>query len=68
MQKMAIEAIEEILEFKAGSVEPCVAHISEIRNSLNVNLMESLRDLYRKGVITVQLDINKQPMFQLKQQ
>lgn len=65
-QRVAYDAISEILEVKGDSVEPCVAHISEIRNSINVELMEALRELYRKGIVSVTFDKNKNPMFQIK--
>lgn len=63
IQRIAYELVKEILETKQGSTEPCLAHINEIRNSMNVELMESLRELCRKGVLRVHMDRNKQPMF-----
>lgn len=65
-QRIAYEAIAEILEVKGDTVVPCVAHISEIRNSINVELMEALRGLYRKGIVSVIMDKNKNPQFQIK--
>lgn len=65
MQRLAYDAIEEIINLKRGNVDPCVAHINEIRNSLNVELMEALRELYRKGVLEHHADINKNPMFSI---
>lgn len=66
MQRLAYETIEEILDVKRGNTEPCVAHITEIRNSMGVELMEALRGLYTKGVISVSKDLNQNPMFQIK--
>lgn len=66
LERIAYEAIAEILEVKGDTVVPCVAHISEIRNSMNVELMEALRELYRKGIVSVIMDKNKNPQFQIK--
>lgn len=66
MQRLAYEIIEEILEIKRGNTEPCVAHITEIRNSMGVELMEALRGLFAKGIISVSKDLNQNPMFQIK--
>lgn len=66
MQRLAYETIAEILEIKRGNTEPCVAHITEIRNSMSVELMEALRGLYIKGIISVGKDLNQNPMFQIK--
>lgn len=66
LERIAYEAIAEILEVKGDTVVPCVAHISEIRNSINVELMEALRELYRKGIVSVIMDKNKNPQFQIK--
>lgn len=66
MQRLAYDTVVEILDIKRGTVEPCMAHINEIRNSLNVELMEALRELYRKGVLAYHADINKNPMFSIK--
>lgn len=63
MQHLAYDTIAEILDIKRGSREPCMAHIAEIRNSINVELMEALRELYRRGLLSASKDINKQPMF-----
>lgn len=65
-RQLVLDTIEEILESKRGAVAPCMAHISEIRNSLNVELMEVLRDLCRRGVLEYHIDLNKNPMFTFK--
>lgn len=66
MQRFAYEAVEEITDAKTGVVEPCMAHIHEIRDTLNKGLTEALRELYRKGILSVNFEINKHPMFQIK--
>lgn len=66
MQRLAYDTVAEITELKRGNTEPCLAHINEIRNSLNVELMEALRELYRKGVLAYHADLNKNPMFSIK--
>lgn len=63
IQRLAYDTIAEILEIKQGNTAPCLAHISEIRRSLNIELLEALRDLYRKGIVSVNKDINGHPMF-----
>ena len=68
LQQIAYDAVCKILDMKRGAVEPCLAHISKIRNSINVELMEALRELCRRGYLSVSLDRNKNPMFQIKQQ
>lgn len=66
IQRMAYDAVSEITEMKRGNVEPCMAHITEIRNSINIELMEALRELCRRGILSVSLDIGKNPMFTIK--
>lgn len=67
LQAIAYEAVREIVDMKQGAVEPCMAHINEIRNSINVELTEALRELCRKGMLAVSLDRNKNPMFKFPQ-
>lgn len=66
MQRIAYDTIAEILDLKRGNVEPCLAHINEIRNSLNIELTEALRELCRNGVLSYHIDINKNPQFSIK--
>lgn len=66
MHRLAYETVCEILDAKRDVVEPCMAHINEIRNSFNVELMEALRELCRRDILAVSLDINKNPMFTIK--
>lgn len=65
MQRFAYDTVAEILDIKRGTVVPCMAHVTEIRNSLNVELMEALRELCRKGILSVSTDVNKNPMFKI---
>lgn len=67
LQTIALDTIREILDLKQGAVEPCVAHINEIRNSVSVELTEALRELCRKGYLAVSVDVNKNPMFTIRQ-
>lgn len=66
MKKLAYDIVAEILESKAGAVEPCVAHIREVRNSINIELMEALRGLCLDGILSASVDVNKNPMFKIK--
>lgn len=66
IQRIAYDTIEEIIGMKRDMVEPCMAHINEIRDSLNIELMEALRDLCRKGILGYHIDINKNLMFSIK--
>lgn len=68
MQRIAYDLVAEIIDTKQGSTEPCMAHINEIRNSLNIEILEALRELCRKGVLQFHIDINKSPMFNISQQ
>lgn len=65
LQTWLYGTIRDILEGKEGVVEPCVAHIMEIRNSINIEVMEALREMCRKKVLTVTLDVNHNPMFKI---
>lgn len=67
IQQVAYDLVAEIIEAKQNVVEPCAAHINEIRNSLNVELLEALRELCRREVLAARLDINKNPMFTIKE-
>lgn len=68
MQRLAYDTVSEILDLKRGNVEPCMAHINEIHNSINVEVTQALRDLCRNGILSVNLDISKKPMFKIKNQ
>lgn len=66
MQRIVYDAVAEIIDIKQGNIEPCMAHITEIRNSINTEILEALRELYRRGVLSVSIDLNKNPMFSIK--
>lgn len=66
LRQYIYEIISEIVEAKRGAVEPCMAHIDEIRKSINIEVMEALRAMVREGVLSYSIDINKKPMFQIK--
>lgn len=66
LRKIVYDIVEEIIDMKRDSVVPCMAHINEIRNSMNVELLETLRGLCRDGIIGVSTDVNKNPMFFIK--
>lgn len=65
LREYIYEIISEIIETKQGAVEPCMAHIDEIRKSVNVELMECLRGMFRDGVLAYSVDVNKRPMFKI---
>ena len=65
LQVWLYETIHDILEGKEGVVEPCVAHITEIRNSLKVELEAALTDMCQKKVLTFFKDVNGNPMFKI---
>lgn len=68
LRQYIYEIISEIVEAKRGTVEPCMAHIDEIRKSINIEVMEALRAMAREGVLSYSIDINKKPMFQIKKE
>lgn len=65
LREYIYEIISETIETKQGAVEPCMAHIDEIRKSVNVELMECLRGMSHDGVPAYSIDINKRPMFKI---
>lgn len=64
-QILVYDAILRITAQKQGKVDPCMAHIRELRRSLGFDPVECLRELYRKGILSFSLDINKNPMFKI---
>lgn len=68
LQRMVYDTVKEITEAKQGNTDPNFALITEIRNSLHVELMEALRDLCRLGILAYSLDVNRNPMFKIKQE
>lgn len=65
MEQLAYGYVSEITEAKKGNVEPAVATMNEIKNSMVVEITEALRSLCRSGVLAVSIDVNKQPMFKI---
>ena len=65
LQMWLYETIRDILEGKEGVVEPCVAHIREIRNSLKVDMEMALTDMCRKKIVSFIRDVNHNPMFKI---
>lgn len=65
-RELVYDTVNEIIETKSGSTSPCLAHITEIRNAINVELMEVLRELCREGLLGYHIDIAKNPMFEIK--
>lgn len=65
LQTWLYETIRDILEGKDGVIEPCMAHIREIRNSLKVEVEEALTDMCRKQILTFTRDVNGNPSFKI---
>lgn len=65
LQTWLYETIRDILEGKEGVVEPCVAHIREIRNSFKVDMEMALTDMCRKKIVSFIRDVNYNPMFKI---
>lgn len=65
LQSWLYDIIKEILEGKEGVVEPCVAHIREIRNSINVEIETALTEMCQKKILSFTKDVNKNPMFKI---
>ena len=68
LQTWLYETIRDILEGKEGVVEPCVAHIREIRNSLKVDVEAALDDMCRRNILTAHYDVNKNQMYKINGQ
>lgn len=67
LQQIVYDTVKNILATRQN-VDPCLAHIDAIRKSINTSLIDTLRQLCSKGIFTVNLDINKKPMFSIKPQ
>lgn len=65
-QSIVYNTILGIVKSKQGTVDPCMARIGEIRDIVGFDPIECLRELYRQGVLRVSVDVNKNPMFQIK--
>lgn len=62
IQQVALEIVKEITDSKAGMI-PRMAHMTEMRRVANEKILAALRELYRMRLVSVSLDINKNPMF-----
>lgn len=58
LREYIYEIISEIIETKQGAVEPCMAHIDEIRKSINIEVMEVLRAMAREGVLSYSIVVS----------
>lgn len=68
MELMAYEAVREIQEMKKdGGLHPDLATKTEIFNSIQVEVMEALRSLFRKGMITFHRNVNGLEMFGIRE-
>lgn len=67
IERIAYDYIEKITAEKEGVVSPVLATIDEIKIALHADLNEALRNLYKQGIISFNIDINKKPMFKIKQ-
>ena len=67
IQRLTFDIVKEIVETKRGNVAPAYASLIEIHNMFHVEILEALRTLYRRGLLTYHIDINKNPMFGLKE-
>lgn len=67
MERIALDAVSEIQDIKRNNGnQPDYAMLDEIINSLRAEVLESLRDLYRKGFITHHHNINGISLFGVK--
>lgn len=67
MQRLTYEFLKEVVDIKRGDgIAPAYASLNEIHNMFHVEILEALRELYRRGLITHHTSINKIPMFGLK--
>lgn len=67
MERIALDIVREIQDVKrSGGSIPDYAALDEIMNSLKTEVLESLRSLYRKGLITHHHNINGISLFGTK--
>lgn len=62
-EKLAMAAVDAVLARKSGKVEPCLAHIEEVRQLVVAWTVDALRRLYTRGEVGLHQDVNKNPMF-----
>ena len=68
VQQMAYDAVREIVDIKQGNNQaPALASLTEVNNMFHAEILEALRELYRRGLITHHTSINKIPMFGIKE-
>lgn len=67
-EQMVYDTVRDIQEIKRGNRQfPDYALTTEIQNSINVDILEALRTLYRNGYIKHHKTVNKADMFGIKQ-
>lgn len=70
-EEAAYGAVREIITAKEGVRLPYLAHIREICGALPSmtpeEAREAMRGLYRAGKVTLHFDVNKRPMFGLRE-
>lgn len=68
IQRLTYDAVKEIVDIKRGSDQASAfASLTEVNNFFHVEILEALRELYRRGLITHHTSINKIPMFGIKE-
>lgn len=67
MERIALDAVSEIQDIKRNEGGyPDYAALDEIINSLRAEMLEALRRLYRKGLVTHHLNVNGTSLFGVK--
>lgn len=68
-EEKIMEAVAEIVDVKRSTKRfPASASITEIMNSLKVEVKEALNGLYRQGKITWYENVNGIKMFSIKEE
>lgn len=68
LERIVIETVSEIQDIKRNDGgHPDYAVLDEIINSLRTEVLESLRSLYRKGLVTHHSNVNGISMFGLSE-
>lgn len=65
IQRAVYAAVRRILDGKAG-IHPRLAHMDEVEREMRDQTLNALRDLYRMDILSANLDVNKRPMFDIK--
>lgn len=67
IERIALDTVNEIQNIKRSEGGyPDYAALEEIINSLRAEILESLRRLYRKGLVTHHLNVNGISLFGVK--